>query len=171
MVIKRPKSGSHVIKEEKVSVTPEAMDVSLNPEVEKNWRRVVVGILIGPAMPGKDEKESKPISKTAIKKAETERRVLERSKNKIEWIAFKQMISDRQDEIIAKLNKYERQTVADLHELAHLRKADVGTNLGGKPPVIMALIRDDLTKTEESGSKAGKKATSKASSSSSSSNS
>ena len=57
MVIKRPKSGYHVIKEEKVSVTPETMDVSLNPEVEKNWRRVVVGILIGPAMPGKDEKD------------------------------------------------------------------------------------------------------------------
>lgn len=124
------------------------MDVSLNPHVEKNWRRFTIAILVGK---GNDHvKEEKPLSKTALKKLETERRVLEKSKLSLEWISFKSSIEARKDEFAAKMRRYEQRTTDELIELVELRGITVDVNFkrGGKCAYVMALIRADILKGE-----------------------
>ena len=152
MVVKVKRTVSDELKvEKKLSDTTE-MDISLNPGVEKNWRRLTLSLMFSPAEAVSKTKPEKPLSKTAIKRLETERHLMEVCMMKIEWIGFRQMIMLRNDEVTKKMGRYERQTLAELRELAELKKLTVPTAHGGKRAYIMALVRLDLTAPTPPGS-------------------
>ena len=142
MVIKKRCTDGNV-KAENPEEPP--MDVSLNPNVEKNWRRLLVSVLLEVAKTpnGVPEKPPKGPTKTELKRQAADARILEKAK----YVEYRKQIMDAKDDTTEQFKKYERLTVEVLLELCMHRRVAPRDSLGEtskkKPLIIMALMQDD----------------------------
>ena len=143
--------------------TLEPMEVTLNPQAEKAWRRVLLAMLIEAEKPkmlvneGKkgsgaatEKKESggaqeKPLSKTATKKKLAEERAIQKARDRLAFAEFKAFVQQVGGELQKQLNRRERQTIPELMELVQLKNLKVPA-VPGKPQLIMTLMEQDCWK-------------------------
>ena len=138
----------------------EPMEVTLNPQAEKAWRRVLLAVLIEAEKPkmlvnegkkgseavteNEKKKESggaqeKPLSKTATKKKLAEERAIQKARDRLAFAEFKAFVQQAGGELQKQLNRRERQTIPELLELVQLKNLKVPA-VPGKPQLIMTLM-------------------------------
>ena len=134
----------------------EPMEVTLNPQAEKAWRRVLLAMLIEAEKPkmlvnaGKKGSEAatekeKPLSKTATKKKLAEERAIQKARDRLAFAEFKAFVQQAGGELQKQLNRRERQTIPELMELVQLKGLKVPV-VQGKPQLIMTLMEQDCWK-------------------------
>ena len=139
------------------------MEVSLNPHVEKNWRRLLINVLLEvDRKPNQDTGISaastgKTLSKAALKQLEADARIMEKAR----FVEWKTQVLAANDETTADFKKYEKLTVSVLQEMCELKNI-TALDANGKPAnrkhtLLMALLKANPVKSSASSSSSGSK--------------